>query len=216
VLEAVARACSPEVFLLSLIALCLGTAYLTALAGVSVSLGAFLAGLVVSESRHSAHALGEVLPLQILFSATFFLSIGTLLDVRFLLEERLLVLAAVALVLVVKSVTTWVAVLATGMGAATAASAGLLLAQVGEFAFVLERLGREEGLTPAGLGEDGSQRTRAGATSTARRWRRRRRPRRRPPDAPPRSPGRCRSPPAARRRTRTARAATAAPRGRSR
>ena len=72
VLEAVARACSPEVFLLSVIALCLGTAYLTALAGVSVSLGAFLAGLVVSESRHSAHALGEVLPLQILFSATFY------------------------------------------------------------------------------------------------------------------------------------------------
>ena len=157
VLEAVARACSPEVFLLSVIALCLGTAYLTALAGVSVSLGAFLAGLVVSESRHSAHALGEVLPLQILFSATFFLSIGTLLDVRFLLEEPMLVLAAVALVLVVKSVTTAGAVLATGMGAATAASAGLLLAQVGEFAFVLERLGREEGLTPAGLGEDGSQ-----------------------------------------------------------
>ncbi len=98
VLEAVARACSPEVFLLSVIALCLGTASLTALAGVSVSLGAFLAGLVVSESRHSAHALGEVLPLQILFSATFFLSIGTLLDVRFLLEEPLLVLVAVALV----------------------------------------------------------------------------------------------------------------------
>ena len=157
VLEAVARACSPEVFLLSVIALCLGTAYLTALAGVSVSLGAFLAGLVVSESRHSAHALGEVLPLQILFSATFFLSIGTLLDVRFLLEEPMLVLAAVALVLVVKSLTTAGAVVATGMGAATAASAGLLLAQVGEFAFVLERLGREEGLSPAGLGEDGSQ-----------------------------------------------------------
>jgi CPA2 family monovalent cation:H+ antiporter-2 len=157
VLEAVARACSPEVFLLSVIALCLGTAYLTALAGVSVSLGAFLAGLVVSESRHSAHALGEVLPLQILFSATFFLSIGTLLDLRFLLQEPMLVLAAVALVLVVKTVTTGLAAWATGVGAATAASAALLLAQVGEFAFVLERLGREQGLSPAGLGESGSQ-----------------------------------------------------------
>jgi CPA2 family monovalent cation:H+ antiporter-2 len=157
VLEAVARACSPEVFLLSVIALCVGTAYLTALAGVSVSLGAFLAGLVVSESRHSAHALGEVLPLQILFSATFFLSIGTLLDVRFLLEEPLLVLGAVALVLVVKTVTTFGAAVATGVGAATATSASLLLAQVGEFAFVLERQGAEAGLTPAGLGEDGSQ-----------------------------------------------------------
>ena len=157
VLEAVARACSPEVFLLSVMALCLGTAWLTGLAGVSVSLGAFLAGLVVSESRHSAHALGEVLPLQILFSATFFLSVGTLLDLRFLVEEPLVVLAAVALVLVVKTLTTFGAALATGVGAATAASTALLLAQVGEFAFVLERLGREVGLTPGGLGEDGSQ-----------------------------------------------------------
>ncbi len=157
VLEAVARACSPEVFLLAVIALCLGTAYLTALAGVSVSLGAFLAGLVVSESRHSTHALGEILPLQILFSATFFLSVGTLLDVRFLFREPLLVLAAVALVVVVKMVTTFGAARAAGVKTATAASVALLLAQVGEFAFVLEGLGRENGLTPAGLGEDGSQ-----------------------------------------------------------
>ena len=86
VLEAVARLCSPELFLLTVIALCFGTAYLTSLAGVSVSLGAFLAGLMVSESRHSEHALGEILPLQILFSATFFLSVGTLLDVGFVLS----------------------------------------------------------------------------------------------------------------------------------
>ncbi|HWG94045.1 MAG TPA: cation:proton antiporter, partial [Mycobacteriales bacterium] len=157
VLEAVARACSPEVFLLSVIALCLGTAYLTALAGVSVSLGAFLAGLVVSESRHSAHALGEVLPLQIIFSAVFFLSVGTLLDVRFLLEEPLLVLGAVALVVVVKTVTTAVAVRAVGLPLATSGAVALLLAQVGEFAFVLERAGAAEGLSPAGLGERGGQ-----------------------------------------------------------
>ncbi len=157
VLEAVARACSPEVFLLSVIALCLGTAYLTALAGVSVSLGAFLAGLVVSESRHSAHAIGEILPLQVLFSAAFFLSVGTLLDVRFLFREPMLVLAAVVLVLVVKSLTTVVAVRLVGVPLATAASVSLLLAQVGEFAFVLERAGRSEGLTPADLGDDGSQ-----------------------------------------------------------
>lgn len=156
-LEAVARACSPEVFLLSVIALCLGTAYLTAQAGVSVSLGAFLAGLVVSESRHSAHALGEILPLQILFSAVFFLSVGTLLDVRFLVQEPLLVLGAVVLVLGVKLLTTFAATLAVGLPLATGISLTLLLAQVGEFAFVLESAGREQGLTPADLGEDGSQ-----------------------------------------------------------
>ena len=63
-----------------MIAICFGTAFLTNLAGVSLSLGAFLAGLVVSESRFSEHALGEILPLQILFSATFFVSVGMLLD----------------------------------------------------------------------------------------------------------------------------------------
>jgi monovalent cation:H+ antiporter-2, CPA2 family len=87
ILEMVAKTCSPELFLLTVIAICFGTAYLTSLAGVSLSLGAFLAGLMVSESRFSQHALSETLPLQILFSATFFVSVGMLLDVRFLAES---------------------------------------------------------------------------------------------------------------------------------
>src|SRR5581483_8077600 len=65
-LELVAKTCSPELFLLTVIAICFGTATLTNLAGVSLSLGAFLAGLVVSESRFSEHAMSEILPLQIL------------------------------------------------------------------------------------------------------------------------------------------------------
>jgi hypothetical protein len=84
------------------VAICFGTAWLTSMAGVSVSLGAFLAGLLVSESRFSHHALGEIMPLQILFSATFFVSVGMLLDGAFLVHHPLLVLAAVALVLVVQ------------------------------------------------------------------------------------------------------------------
>ena len=79
-LERVALTCAPELFLLTVIAICLGTAWLTSIAGVSLSLGAFLAGLVVSESRFSHHAFGEIMPLQILFSATFFVSVGMLLD----------------------------------------------------------------------------------------------------------------------------------------
>ncbi len=79
-LEAVARTCSPELFLLTVVTVCFGTAWATSLAGVSVSLGAFMAGLLVSESRFSEHALGEILPLRILFSAAFFVSVGLLLD----------------------------------------------------------------------------------------------------------------------------------------
>ncbi|MEW5928067.1 MAG: cation:proton antiporter [Gemmatimonadota bacterium] len=157
ILEAVARTCSPEIFLLSVIAVCFGTAYLTSLAGVSLSLGAFLAGLLVSESRFSEHALGEILPLQILFSAVFFVSVGLLLDLGFLFANLPLVLAAVAGVLAIKAATTGASVVALGFRPPVAAASGLMLAQVGEFSFVLERAGREVGLAPAGLAEGGSQ-----------------------------------------------------------
>ncbi len=156
-LEVVARACSPEVFLLSVVAICLGTAYLTSLAGVSVSLGAFLAGLVVSESRFSDQAFGEVLPLQIIFSAVFFVSVGMLLDLGFLMANLPLVLLAVAVVLVVKVVTTAVSARLLGYSLPVSAAAAFTLAQVGEFSFVLERAGAAGGLTPAGLDATGSQ-----------------------------------------------------------
>lgn len=157
VLEAVARTCSQEIFLLTVVAICFGTAYLTSLAGVSLSLGAFLAGLLVSESRFSEMALGEIQPLQILFSATFFVSVGLLLDLGFLLERPLAVAAIVGAVLAIKALTTAVSLKVLGYGAGTAAFASLLLAQVGEFSFVLERTGREAGLSPAGMADGGPQ-----------------------------------------------------------
>ncbi|MFL5383007.1 MAG: cation:proton antiporter [Longimicrobiaceae bacterium] len=156
-LETVARTCAPELFLLTVIAVCFGTAYLTSLAGVSLSLGAFLAGLVVSESRFSEHALGEILPLQILFSATFFVSVGMLLDLGFLARHLPGVAAAAAGVLAIKTLTTAASARALGYRLPVAAAAGLLLAQVGEFSFVLERAGRAAGLSPLGTGEAGSQ-----------------------------------------------------------
>lgn len=156
-LERVAALCSPEVFLLAVIAICFGTAYLTALAGVSVSLGAFLAGLVVSESRHSTHAFAEVLPLQIIFSAVFFVSVGMLLDVGFLLSNLPLVLAAALGVLVIKTLTTGLALAPLRVGWRPAVAAGLVLAQVGEFSFVLLTVGEGAGLSPLGQGEEGRQ-----------------------------------------------------------
>jgi CPA2 family monovalent cation:H+ antiporter-2 len=156
-LEAVARTCSPDLFLLTVIAICFGTAWLTSLAGVSLSLGAFLAGLLVSESSFSEHALSEILPLRILFNALFFVSVGMLLDPPFLLRNLPAVMLAIAAVAVIKLVTTSAALLALGCRLPLAVSSGLLLAQVGEFSFVLERAGRASGLTPAGLGEPGSQ-----------------------------------------------------------
>ncbi len=157
VLEIVARTCSQELFLLAVIAFCFGTAWLTSLAGVSVALGAFLAGLVVSESRFSEHAFGEIMPLQILFSATFFVSVGMLLDLGFLVSNLPLVLGAVVAVLVVKVLVTGLSAKALGYTLPVSAASALLLAQVGEFSFVLERAGREVGLFPGGIEGAGSQ-----------------------------------------------------------
>ncbi|WP_242454727.1 cation:proton antiporter [Bailinhaonella thermotolerans] len=154
-LEKVARTCSPELFLLTVVAIGLGTAYLTSLAGVSLSLGAFLAGLVVSESPHSSHALSEVLPLQIVFSAVFFVSIGMLLDVRFVLDHWLLILGLAVGTVLIKTLTGAVAVAALRIAVPTALGTGLLLAQIGEFSFVLQQ--SAPGLSPAGLGANGAQ-----------------------------------------------------------
>ncbi len=156
VLEHVARTCSPELFLLTVIAICFGTAYAVGLAGVSISLGAFLAGLVVSQSRFSEHALSEIMPLQILFSAVFFVSVGLLLDLEFVAENWLLVLGALVAVTLLKFATTVVAVRAVGRALPAAAATGLWLAQVGEFSFVLERSGREAGLSPLGMDDVGA------------------------------------------------------------
>src|SRR5262249_23103440 len=95
--------------------------------------------------------------LQILFSATFFVSVGMLLDLHFLVTHLPLIVAGIAAVLVVKVLTTGVSVLALRERPPVAVAAALMLAQVGEFSFVLERAGRAVGLSPAGLGGDGSQ-----------------------------------------------------------
>ena len=157
ILERVARTCSPEIFLLTIIAICLGTAWITSLAGVSLSLGAFLAGLVVSESRFSHHAFAEILPFQILFSAVFFLSVGLLLDVAFVAGHPMLILGVVTGIVVLKFVVTAASARILGYSVAVAGATALLVAQIGEFSFVLARVGREAGLFPAGASGVGAQ-----------------------------------------------------------
>ena len=157
VLELVARTCSPEIFLLTVVAICFGTAYLTSLAGVSLSLGAFLAGLLVSESRFGQQAFSEILPLQILFSAVFFISVGILLDLQFLVMNLPVVLLGLVAVVALKALITFASVRVLGYGTGVAAASALTLAQVGEFSFVLERTGSAAGLSPLGMDEVGSQ-----------------------------------------------------------
>jgi len=156
-LGAVARARRPDLFLLTVVLICLGTAWTLSLFGVSLALGAFLAGLVVSESRYSSYALSEVLPLRMLFNAVFFVSVGMLLDVGFLAGHLPAVLGIAAGVLLLKVILTSGAVLALRYPVRIAVVVGIGLAQIGEFSFVLERAGEAAGLSPVGMGADGTQ-----------------------------------------------------------
>ncbi len=157
ILEKVAYTRRQEFFLLTVVAICFGTAALTNLAGVSLALGAFLGGLVVSESHYSEQAVSEILPLRTIFTAVFFVSVGMLLNIQFLLNHPLLIIGAAAAILVVKFIINTASLLALGRPVRIAAASGLVLAQISEFSFVLERAGSEVGLSPAGLGEAGSQ-----------------------------------------------------------
>jgi len=157
ILERIAATRRSELFLLSVVALCFLIAWIMGLADVSLALGAFLAGLIVSESPYATQALSEVLPLRTVFNAAFFVSVGMLLDVGVLIDAWPLVLGAAVSVLLLKLVITSVALLVMKMPLRIAVAAGLMLAQIGEFSFVLDIAGREVGLSPAGLGSTGQQ-----------------------------------------------------------
>ncbi|SHF21186.1 Kef-type potassium/proton antiporter, CPA2 family [Fodinibius roseus] len=157
VLEKVAKTRKQELFLLSVVAICFGTVALSNMANVSLALGAFMAGLIVSESEFSEQALSEILPLRTIFNAVFFVSVGMLLDLRYVLEYPLLLVGIALGVILLKLIITSTGLLVLGYPVRIAAASGLALAQIGEFSFVLERAGRTAGMTPAGVGEIGSQ-----------------------------------------------------------
>lgn len=145
-LEHIVRSRSRELFLLTIIVLCLGIAWLTSLGGLSLALGAFIAGLVISESEFSHQAMAEVLPFRDSFNSLFFVSIGILMDWRILLEYPAVVTGLLAAILAIKFVTGTGAVLAVAIPPRSAVMAGVALAQVGEFSFILAQVGQENKL----------------------------------------------------------------------
>jgi CPA2 family monovalent cation:H+ antiporter-2 len=140
-----------ELFLLTIIVLCLGIAWLTSLGGLSLALGAFIAGLVISESEYSHQAMAEVLPFRDSFSSLFFVSIGMLMDWRVLLQYPAVVTSLLLIVLLVKFVSSAGAVLAVSMPPRSAIMTGIALAQVGEFSFILAQVGQTNGLLSGSL-----------------------------------------------------------------
>lgn len=132
---------SRELFLLSITAIGLGIGYVTFLFGLSFAFGAFVAGIVLSESDYSHQALGDITPLRDLFGLVFFVSVGMLLDPAYLFDNLSTVLLLVVLVAIGKMTIFSILVRVFGYGNIIPIAVGLTMFQVGEFSFVLARVG---------------------------------------------------------------------------
>lgn len=148
-LHYVAHTGSRELFRLAVLAIALGVAYGAAvLFDVSFALGAFLAGMVLSESELSQRAANETLPLRDAFAVLFFVSVGMLFDPMAVLKHWPLVLATVGIIVFGKSVAAYAIVRAFGHSRSIALTISVSLAQIGEFSFILAGLGVALGLMP--------------------------------------------------------------------
>ena len=128
----------------------IGATLVTSAAGFSIAIGAFIAGLIISESEYGLQALSDVLPFRALFSGIFFTSLGMLLDIPALLDQFFMLVTLAGVLFIVKVAFVAGSVLALGGMLTTALISGLSLAQIGEFSFVLAAVG-----LPLGLFRDG-------------------------------------------------------------
>jgi CPA2 family monovalent cation:H+ antiporter-2 len=145
-LQHIAATESSELFLLSVVALCLGVAWVTAQLGLSIEMGAFVAGLMIAEIDYADQALGKILPLRDTFACLFFASIGMLIDPNLLTTHLGLILGLVMVIMIGKAAIILPIVLRFGYSLKTAVLTSFGLNQIGEFSFVLSLVGLQMGL----------------------------------------------------------------------
>jgi CPA2 family monovalent cation:H+ antiporter-2 len=142
---------SRDIFILSVILTVVAIAWISSRFGISPGLGAFVAGLVISESEYSHQILSDVLPFRETFNSLFFVSIGMLLDPRFLIDNAGLIIGLALAVMLIKAAVTTGVVQILGFPFRVALASGLLLAQIGEFSIVLLRAAQADQVLAAGL-----------------------------------------------------------------
>ncbi len=135
----VVRTKSRELMLMTTLGLCLAIALLTASVGLSLSLGAFIAGLLLAESEYSLSVMENVLPFKEVFTSIFFISVGMLLDINFFFSNIFSIVGIGTGIIVIKILIMVPVVVFSGLSLRTAIITALSLAQVGEFSFVLAR-----------------------------------------------------------------------------
>jgi CPA2 family monovalent cation:H+ antiporter-2 len=137
---------SPEVFIIFVVLVSFGTAVLTARFGLSLALGSFIAGVVLSESEYSHQIVADIMPFRDVFNSLFFVSIGMLLSVGFFVANLPAVLAWFVALVTGKALVIVAAIMLLGYSLRVSAMAGVGLAQAGEFSFILAKAGTAEGL----------------------------------------------------------------------
>ncbi|WP_321287282.1 cation:proton antiporter [uncultured Sunxiuqinia sp.] len=147
-LTLVAHTKNQELFMMSIFAICLSVALLTAEMGISLAFGAFLAGLMISESEYSHNAFGQLIPFKDTFTSFFFVSIGLLLDLSFVANHFMLVVSTVLLVLFIKMVIAGGTAFILGHTFRGTIMVGFALCQVGEFSFILAQSGLKYEIIP--------------------------------------------------------------------
>ena len=146
ILLRVVRTKNKELFLLTTISICFAVTFLTSKAGLSLALGAFLAGLIISESEYSHQATGTIIPFKVLFTSIFFISIGMMLDLEFFINNAIIILSLAVFVFIGKALIASMAVAILKYPPRTVILTGLALFQIGEFSFILSKVGISNGL----------------------------------------------------------------------
>lgn len=147
-LQMVAHTKNQELFMMSIFVICLSVALLTAQMGISLAFGAFLAGLMISDSEYSHDAFGHLIPFKDTFTSFFFVSIGMLLNINFVIENFWLVFGTVLLVLTLKTFVAGGTAFVLGHTFRGTVMVGLALSQVGEFSFILAQAGMKYAIIP--------------------------------------------------------------------
>lgn len=146
ILYQITRTRNRELFMLSILVIGFAIAWLSHSIGLSLALGAFLAGLIISESEYSHQALGSIIPFRDIFLSIFFISIGMMVDLSFLGSNVVSIVLITVVVLVLKTIVASLATLSLGVSIRMSLLAGFSLSQIGEFSFLLSKAGLNHGL----------------------------------------------------------------------
>jgi CPA2 family monovalent cation:H+ antiporter-2 len=147
-LHLIAMTKNQELFMMSIFLICFAIALLTSKLGMSLAFGAFLAGLMISESEYSYNAFGNFQPVKDVFTSFFFVSIGMLLELSFVIDNYMIVILTVLMVLIVKMILAGATGFVLGHTLQGTILIGFAISQVGEFSFILAKIGYENAVLP--------------------------------------------------------------------